>query len=717
MVCNTNDLTITEPVVPSNTVIPSFGAPFIPSLAFPIKPPSTPFPEDLLDIFNKLSFIVPSGVINPSLQVNFAKDILDGIFSLMDKFTPILMVYKLFLPLLNIILCIIEVICAIANPFKLIGAVIKLFTQCIPAFLALFPVFALIIMIISILLLIIQLVVYIIDQVVKLIAILINNIQALVKAIDKGDAESISAITVKIGQILCSFQNFFSLLSIFSAIISIVKSVLATLFGIPPCGDSDSLDLEGCCSPDVCPSFVKNQDGLNRSTATFQYLPQIGAGAGLLPPPLDVLFTINKRNESWQLYDDQAALLQQFINISDPYDLPDALYPFPNQKPTFFPNDSTYSATTPINQAPYTIDLRLFYNPVLWGRIGTPRYIQFKNCIVLTSPTRVLKDYNNDDIAINSGVLNIAGGYGFEDDGTTKLTGFSKSNIPITDQATLNNFLFKPTFNAANPILANDGYTFTDLTYTFHINYEVLLGKTLITLGCVPVVALNKNVVNTVFGGDAQVKYTLMNQLVNSDNFPNIDNALSCLNIALDTLRGDISVSGAANFQATVNSCLGKLNDDAVNNLEALVLLGFDQYVSTFNITPSIQFTTNKILIKLEIKDTNNNNLIKDLPQSVGDSLAKRAVAVITFGETVPFKYSVDGYFLSEISSDEAGSGQITINYDNKAISILTLPGTVNNPPTINILKYDYTFVGTSSNINTDTSSTVVRDETDTANS
>lgn len=716
MVCNTSDLSITEPISPSNTNIPGFGAAFIPSLG--LKNPSIPggFPEDLLDIFNKISLIVPSGTINPSLQTNFAKDILDAIFSTMDKFTPFLMLYKMFLPLLNIILCIIEVICSIANPFKLIGAVINLFTKCIPAFLALFPVFALVIMIISILLLLIQIVLYLIQQVINLVKLLVNNINALTKAIQYGDADSINAITTKIAQVLCSFQNFFALLSIFSSILGLIKAILATLFPIPPCGDSSSSNPSDCCSSDVCPAFVKNNDNMQRSTASMQYLPQIGVGGGLLPAPLDTLFSVSIRNESWQLVDAQAELLQQFINITNPYDIPDENYVFPNQKPTFFPNDSSYTATTPINQAPYTIDLTLFYNPLNWNRVGTPRYVQFKNCIVLVTPSYNLKDYKNSDIPTPTGTLNIAGGYGFEMDGT-KLTGFDKNNNPITDQATLNNFIFKPATNSAIASLANDGYTFSDVSYTFHINYEVLMSKTLITLGCVPSVAINKAVVNTVFGGDANIKFTALNQLVNSSGFPNTDDTISCLNIALDTLRNDISLSGVANFQATVNSCLNKLADDASNSLDDLILLGFDPYSSTFTINPSIQFTINKIIVKLELKDTSGNNLIKNLPQNVGDTLATKALATITFGEITPFKYSPDGYFISEISSDSTGNGSITVSYDNRTISTITLPGTATNPPTINVLQYEYSFVGTNSNVVSDTSSDVRRDETDIANS
>src|SRR5690606_21996850 len=129
----------------------------------------------------------------------------DGIMKLLDQFLPFLMLYKFFLPLLNLIICIIEVLCSIPNPFKLIRAMRRLFRTCIPQFLNLFPVFALIIMIISLLLLLLALIQYILAQILKFIEAILRNINALFVAFSDGDENSILAITQKLGSLLCIF--------------------------------------------------------------------------------------------------------------------------------------------------------------------------------------------------------------------------------------------------------------------------------------------------------------------------------------------------------------------------------------------------------------------------------------------------------------------------------------------------------------------------------
>src|SRR5271154_5878406 len=159
--CSPTDVSFPSPSSPSGPAIPGLGIPFqipVPSIGFPDG-----FPEDLLYILDLLQLLIPPGALKPQLSLNFGKDIFDGILKLLDQFMPFLMLYKFFLPFLNIIICIIEVLCALMNPFALIGALNKLFTQCIPEFLNLFPMFALIIMIISLLLLLLALVEYLIQ--------------------------------------------------------------------------------------------------------------------------------------------------------------------------------------------------------------------------------------------------------------------------------------------------------------------------------------------------------------------------------------------------------------------------------------------------------------------------------------------------------------------------------------------------------------------------
>src|SRR5208337_101311 len=124
-----------------------------------------------------------------------------------------------FLPILNLIICIIEVLCSLMNPFKVISALRRLFTQCLPPFLNLFPIFALIIMIISLLLLLLALIEYIIAQILKFVQAILRNLNALIIAFQTANDTAIMAIALKLGSLLCIFQNLFVLLSLFSVII------------------------------------------------------------------------------------------------------------------------------------------------------------------------------------------------------------------------------------------------------------------------------------------------------------------------------------------------------------------------------------------------------------------------------------------------------------------------------------------------------------------
>lgn len=682
MPCNPNDISLPQPTGPSGPPLPGFGVPH--ALALPdiaIVPGG--FPEDLLEIFNTLQMLTPVGILKPQLSVNWGKDVYDGIMKLLDQFMPILMTYQLFLPLLNIILCIIEVLCAIPNPFKLVSAMIKLFRNCIPPFLNLFPIFAMIVMIISLLLLLLALIEYIISQILKLILALLRNINALVKAFQDADSSSILAIARKIGNLLCTFQNFFVLLSLVSIIIQIIKDVLGLIFSIPPCGDSSN-----CCTPDVCPAIVKNS--YTRTTGNLQYFNRVSIDTGIVLPPPFNSFGVDVRTESWQIFDPEQLQAQEFINIVDAFDVA-------APKPIFFPTDSTFTATTPPNQAAYTVDLRLFYNPLSWNRPGTPRFIRFKDCIVTKAPTKKLQTFDNKTQTINDGVLLLAGGKGYEDDGTTILTGFAANGLTsISDQATLENFVHQADVISTLPILSPaDGYLFTQAEYTFNPHIETLVSKNLVTLGCIPALALNKDFINSVFAGDIALKGQELSGLLNSDTFPNPAAAQQCLGVALSTLRTNLTPDGVAQFQATAVACLQKLKDDANSALGSLVGLGFDPCKSNFTLDPDVQFTSKAIKVSVFLNERNGISLTNGLSPTVGTALAARLKSHITFGDISNFAY--DGYqaFVADLTSKDAGTGQIMVSFDDNIFCTNTLPADPTVNPTHTLQSLTYQFVKT----------------------
>ena len=99
--CSPSDVSINVPTEPSGPSIPGFGVSF--SLALPdLNPFPDGFPEDLLDLLNRLQLLIPSGALKPTLSLNFGKDVFDAILNMLDKFLPFLMMYKFFLPILNI---------------------------------------------------------------------------------------------------------------------------------------------------------------------------------------------------------------------------------------------------------------------------------------------------------------------------------------------------------------------------------------------------------------------------------------------------------------------------------------------------------------------------------------------------------------------------------------------------------------------------------------
>lgn len=689
--CSPNDISIDPPSVINSPSIAGFGTPG--AINSPnINPFPDGFPEDLLNILDTLQLLVPPGVLKPSLNLNFGKDIFDGIMKLLDQFMPFLMMYKFFLPVLNMVVCIIEVICAIPNPFKLPGAIIKLFTNCIPAFLNLFPAFAMIIMAISLLLLLLALVEYIIEQLLKFIQIILKNINMLNSAFQEANANSVLAITKKLGSVLCIFQNLFVLLSIFTVIIQVIKDILKLAFPLPPCDDGNT---DGCCTPEVCPNIVKNP--YTRESGTLQYLNAANAQTSVvLPPPMGNL-TVPIRTESWQLFDGQQSIAQRFLNIIDGYDVPTSstTNPPPFFKPIFFPTDATYTLTTSPKQAAYTIDLRVFYNPINWGRTGVPRFIRFKDCIVITVPSTEIVLFDNSTIANTTGVLSIVGGLGYEDDGTTILTGFASDGIsPITKQATLNNFLHQRDLNSITPVLSStDGYTFTNIEYSFKPNLPILLNKNLITLGCLPDVSFSKAFINNAFASDASLKSQLLQDLFNDANFPSTDNAQQCLATALSSLRNNLTPQGVAEFQAVSTICLQKLKDDTTQSLSSLISLGFDPCKSNFSIDPSIQFTGKPIKITVKLNENNGISLINNIPTSAGDSLATRLKMHNTFGLSSKFIY--DGYqsFTADISSNDPGVGQVMVSFDNNIFCTNTTTPSLTH--TLQTLNYQFVYTPT----------------------
>jgi hypothetical protein len=387
-------------------------APQLPPLNIPFGSQGMP---DLNELQSILQFLTPAGSFRPQFDPHYLNNIYGAINDLLNRFMPFLMIYKFFLPLLELILCIIEVLCSLLNPFKLPIALSRLFRVCLPAVLSMFPFFALIIMIISLLLLIISLIVYLIERIILIMEILVQNVIALGRAVQRNEGDSITAILIKIGDLLCFLQNLFVIFGVILIAVEIIKAILSLGFNIPPCASGNN---SSCCSPDVCPQFIQQNGTLTSSTGNFLYYNQVGIDSGLTLPAGFPPIVSTVRSESWQFYDPNLTQSQAFINITHAFDLP------AGNNTVFFPGGTNYTTSTAPSSTPYTINFRFFYNPAAFNRVDPKgaRYVKAVNIIVQSPPTKGVSSYTGSGfVAPFDGTLNLVGGVMTEDDGTNIL--------------------------------------------------------------------------------------------------------------------------------------------------------------------------------------------------------------------------------------------------------------------------------------------------------
>jgi len=690
-----------NPIDDSDVILPDLPSDFN-GLAVPQLPPfDIPFPnlpiEDLLDLFNTLNMILPPGILRPNLSPQFSKNVLDAILSLLEKFMPFLMLYTFFMPILNMILCIIEVLCSINNPFKLIKAIIRLFRVCIPEFLSLFPFLALIMMIISLLLLILALILYLIERIIALIKQIIENIRILSEAVASADNDSVIAITIKLGDLLCIFQNLFVLLGVIILIFQLIERLLNLSFKLPPCDDDDGSD-DGCCTTDVCPSFIKNNKEIT-STGTLQYFNKVIETGSIFGSE-------TLRESSYQLYDEAASTALAFNNITHAFDLPNGV------SQVFFPEGKTYTSTSNSNGVPYLADIRFYYDPLIFGRNDTlgARFIRIKNCIVLQAPVDGVYDYQNNLIEPFNGTLSLGGGTAYEDDGITVM----KVSSSDAGAGTLNTVITLPDTVSDNPVLSpTDGLKFEQITYTFKINHTILVAEDLITLGCHPDVALNKNFMNSTIASRLNTNAAILRGIT----LPNVQDTQDCILNAVNKFRQSVSVESAETLQSECIDCLHNLQSQVNQVLGEVIDAGFDPYNSDFELDPSIQFTTKPINVLVTLNESSGNNIATNLPAEVGSDLATNLSADITLGNITDFSYDGSSQFVAQITSSQAGNGVIKVAYNNQFISILNNPADTTQTPSVTTKELLYTFVQSSSaatGIGGD-SGAVRRDESDVA--
>ncbi len=650
------------------------GSVQLPTLDIPF--PDLPL-ENLQELFDALGMMLPPGMVKPSFEPGTLNTVYAAIKDLLDKFFPFLMLYKFFLPVLNLILCIIEVLCAIPNPFKLIRTLRRLFRVCIPEFLALFPYFALILMIIALILLIIALIEYIITRLIEIILIIIKNIILLSKSASSLNSDSIIAIVKKVGDLLCILQNLFILFAIFNTILQIIKALTSLSFRIPPCDSSDGSD-DGCCTPEVCPEFLRENETIVSSTGVFQYLGAIGTAYGAIPP-LSLLF-LNIRDESWQFYDASLLQNQEFINITSAWDLPEGY-----EDTVFFPAGAAYDETTGYVGTPYYINFQVLYDPTVFGRAAGTRYIKIKNCIVQSPPTAGVYNYDGDLVSPVNGTLSLVGGVVTELDDTPII------NPSTGNPYTVRTLFHQPTNNYGITPDVGDPVVFSNISYTFTINHPVLLSYSLITLGCVPSVAAERDWLSATLGEQFNANGARLAGI--AALLPDMAAGQQCVIDAITTYRSKVSVATTEQFQATTLACLNGLRTSAVDALVETVSAGYDPYRSDFTVDPEIQFTTNTITVTVSLMEASGVLMSSNLPADVGATLAGKLTATNSFGEVGTFSYDGSQYFTAQISSEVAGNGAIKVAYENRVIGELNNSTDLDETPSLSLKERAFTFV------------------------
>jgi len=665
MSCTPNDNSL-NPIVSPGIPIPGFGIPTSPT-QIPLSDFDLPTEllEDLMGLVGKIQANFPMSMVFKSQADTGMKNVLDFVANILTQIAPFMSFYNFIMAALRLIVCVLEILCSIPNPFAMAQKLKILFTECLPPFISLFPFSALLIMIISLLLLILAIVEYIIIVVIGIIEEIIKNLIVLADGIKLNDAQSTLAVAQKIASLLCFIQNLMAIFVALAAIMAIVES-LAKLAGFGICADNDE---EGCCTPDICPAFIKNTpNGVAVNSGVLIYTSKIDVDlSGSLPLALANVIQIPPiRQERWQIYD---------TDPSPQYSI--ALIITPVSDNIFWPEEvSEFPADVALKRAPYTADVTLTTNPSDFGHIDgyVERIFQIKDCIVVRKPYNGVYNYDNSlSTTPSTGTLNIEGGLVFEEDGVTPY-------LINGTQATLNDFVHLDDSSGLTVPGSDDSITFSNIEFTWKPNAGALAGYQLTTIGCMPEVNIEKAVQNAIIlaeGIDPVIDRLPPTpagvKVPSTGNFlPNIDGAAQCVTDSLNEFRKDVSALKAAEFQASIETCLGDLKNQTLATLCSALIAAVSQFKSTIVIDTDVQFVTRPIKVSVTLKDTTGTNLGVGIPQSCADEMAALLSGEVTFGNISSFNYdTTSSNFKADLSAEESGSGIITVSFDEKIISLI----------------------------------------------
>jgi len=726
MACSPSDNSID--VTPSPLPpLPGLGSPFAPiQIPLPDLDLPTDLLEDLLALMEQLGALFPSGLFkaNPDFGM---KNVLDFIANIMSQLAPFLSFYNFIMALLNLIICIIEVLCCIPDIFCVAIKLKKLFSECLPPFVQMFPWLALIAMILALLLLILALILYILETILAIILQIIENILLFEEAIRTQDTDATLAAAQKIASLLCFIENLMALFVAIAAILAIIQA-LAAFGGSGICDDEDN---EGCCDPAICPPFLKENKEIDVTNGTFVYHSRVGLEFPSIPGiPAELAEAISAslaplRTERWELFDADAGQDIPISLIITPTQL--VIGPLVFASRIYYP-EQEFNEDASLSQAPYTVDMRMLIDPGVFHPTDTggARFMRINDCIVVRKPYVGVIEFNSPTIfgltiptgPGGTGTFNLEGGKVFEDDGETPFEVEAiVGSLTVTTQANLNEFIFiDPITSPVLPVV-DDGYTITEVEFTWKPNHPALAGHRLITAGCVPEVNLEKAAFNTVLlaelgadAGDVDVGSVLSRVPDVANLADNVIAAQQCVLDAVAKYRTSISVETSATFQAEVESCMNNLTQQVTDVYCAAFLDYVSVFNSTFSLDTNLQFTSRAITVSIVLRDASGTEIAGNIPEDCLDDIIDKLRVNATFGEVSDITYDRDNaLFIAQITSEDSGTGTVTLTFDGETFSVLVESTVFDVPSSIVETVVAYEFVDAASQPG------VRRDATDTS--
>ena len=228
--------------------------------------------------------------------------------------------------------------------------------------------------------------------------------------------------------------------------------------------------------------------------------------------------------------------------------------------------------------------------------------------------------------------------------------------------------------------------------------------KQLVSAGCEPNLSLDKLVVNTAYAGNVGIITSEINDIVNTDSgsnsdgvgFPDPQGVYDILFTAINALRDNMTQDGVNDFSNTVNAALDQMRNDANWALGAIASSGISACDSTINLSDTVQFTSQPIIVTVSLNERSGTSLVRNFTNEAADKLAKKLVGHTTFGNVGKFTYDGSSVFTANLTSDEAGTGAVSVSFDNEFLCINNIPEDLDIEPSIDIQEIGFEFILTS---------------------